>query len=284
MRKMALGVRIFGATCRHIIPVKIVARNYLVSLALTTVVGLLVVWQQYRDRIRPLAWAVSESDRCVIEDRLKTSERRVRELENELAALRERLLVGSFDGGMGKDDPASGREPEGSAMVRHTHAREQPGLISPEEGRASKQRGHITQAKKLIDSYYSPLFAALKLPAEQADAFTSLLIDKQLTMEDLRRVASEQGVNLRSNAEYVGRLIDSTQRKLEDEIKSLLGPPGYLRYEHYQKTLPQREVTKRLRESLSYVGAAVTDAQIDHMNDVISSAIDSTFSVNRGFR
>lgn len=241
------------------------AKNLLlVFLALVALGGGALAWHQYVELVALRAAALSPADRKAEQARLAAAQRYARELEDQIAAVREQsLAAGDGTAGATARTPANlnefGRGRGGPANLRS--------LMENPEVRKLMTR----QQQAALDLRYAALFKALSLPAAQLDKFKSLLLEKQTVMQDVMMAAREQGLDPRTDPEGFRKLVSTTQADLDASLKAVLGDPAYTQYEQYQQAQPQRNVLTQLQQSLSYTDAPLSDTQAAQLMQILAA-------------
>jgi hypothetical protein len=245
-------------------------------LALATLGGAVVMWNQHQELIELRAAALNEDERATLRKQLWDAKKRAEDLAAELAALRNRGPAESGEGsdalvessaGPGENrrarrGPGGGRGNGGGggAVGNVMSLLEQPEM----------QRLMAIQQKAQLDGRYAALFKNLNLSPEQLDKFKSLLVEKQSAMQDVMAAARSQGINPREDPEGFRKMIADTQAEVDNQIKATLGEDGFAKYQNYQETFPQRGVVSQLQQSLSYTGAPLTDSQAEQLVQILA--------------
>ena len=242
-------------------------KNYVIALlALTTLTGGAVAWNQYQELIKLRAAALTNDERATWQKRLWDAEKRRHELETALADLQAK-------GGEGRDGPDDAAIP-GEDNGRRRRGGGPGGLGAAFLAMMEKpeiQKLMAQQQRGLLDARFAPLFKGLNLSPEQLDKFKNLLVEKQTAIADVLAAARAQGIDPRSDPQQFRQLISDTQAEVEANIKSTLGDAGYAQYQQYQQTLPQRNVVSQLEQSLSYTSTPLTSAQSDQLIQILAS-------------
>jgi len=134
------------------------------------------------------------------------------------------------------------------------------------------QRLRALQQKAGLDNRFAALFKELKLPAATLDKLKDILVEKEVTMQDMMLTAREHGIDPRADPEGFRELVSSAQDETDSAIKSLLGDSSFSQYQQYEQTLPQRAVINQLQQSLSYTSEPLSDAQAASMMEILASA------------
>lgn len=238
-------------------------KNVLIAfLALTTVAGAAVAWQQYQELIRLRAAALASSaERADWQKRLWAAEKHRTELESQIAALPPKP-PGPEDAAdpevPGREGPRGGR---GNGRFNFMAMMDQPEM----------QKLVAIQQKAGLDSHYSALFKALNLTPDQLDKFKNLLVEKRTAMMDVMAAAREQGINPRTDPNAFRQLIANAQAEIDNSIKTTLGETAFNQYQNYEKTLPQRGVVDQLQGRLSYSGTPLSTAQSEQMVQILAT-------------
>jgi hypothetical protein len=128
------------------------------------------------------------------------------------------------------------------------------------------------QQKAGLDSRFGALFKELKLPTATLDKLKDLLVEKEVTMQDVMITAREHGIDPHVDPDDFRELVSSAQDETDNAIKSLLGDSAFSQYQQYQQTLPQRAVVNQLQQSLSYTSEPLSDGQAASLMEILASA------------
>ncbi|MEI6589626.1 MAG: hypothetical protein WCO38_06780 [Verrucomicrobiota bacterium] len=129
------------------------------------------------------------------------------------------------------------------------------------------------QAKAQLDSRYAPLFkelAASGLSPVQIDQFKNMLVQKQQAVADAYQAAREQGINPRQDPAAFKQIVTDAQAAVDQQIQSQLGPTAFAQFQNYQQTIPDRNVTNSLQQSLSYSSAPLSDDQANALIQILA--------------
>jgi hypothetical protein len=241
-------------------------------LALTTIGGAGLAWQQYQELVELRAAAMSKDERATMQKRIWDLERFNKELNDQLAAQRENedglepALAGGPETpgapgpGRGNFRGRGGNNPQQMAAALRT-------LMAKPEVQALMS----IQQKAAIDARYASLFKSLSLSPEQADKVKSLLADRQSTMQDVMTAAREQGINPRTDPEGFKKLVADAQTEVNNNLKAVLGDAGFNQLANYEQTLPQRNLVNQLQQRLSYTDTPLSQAQADQLVQVLAA-------------
>lgn len=235
-------------------------KNYLIAfLAVTTVAGGVLAWQQYQELIKLRAAAQqADTDRAAWRKQIWTAEKRRTELEDKLTTLEKKA--------------DSVPDPEEGPMPRRRGGRfGGRGAFFAAMDNPQIQRLMAVQQKAGLDSRYAALFKSLALTPEQLDKFKDLLVEKRTAMMDVLAAAREQGINPRTDPAAFQKLVADAQASIDDSIKATLGDTGYDQYQNYEKTMPQRNTVDQLSQRLSYTSTPLTDQQADQMVQIMAA-------------
>lgn len=104
-----------------------------------------------------------------------------------------------------------------------------------------------SQQKTLMKSMYGALFKDLKLSPDDQKKLTDLMIDGQMGGVDNMGDFFSKDDSARTNAI---NSVTQQQKKLNDDIKVLLGEEKFAQYEAYQKTVGDRMVLNQFQQQL----------------------------------
>lgn len=128
----------------------------------------------------------------------------------------------------------------------------------------------LARQKYLIGTTYGKLLARIDATPEEKDRFKQLLAEKQVAKTDAVAAAAEEKIarNVKRTGSYE-QLIAKVQAPIEEQIKTLLGPKKYEEYQHYEASLPMRELAERAKVALSYTANPLTEAQLENVIDAM---------------
>ena len=151
----------------------------------------------------------------------------------------------------------------------------------PEGGRAGRffallddpevQRLAAVQQRASLDERFAALFRSLRLTPEQLERFKDLLVEKRAAVADVMAAARAEGMTGRESRDELRALVQNAQGEVDASIRSLLGEAGFLQYESYERTLPQRGTVERLNERLSYSGNPLSAGQAEQLVQVLAA-------------
>jgi outer membrane lipoprotein SlyB len=247
---------------------------FIVVLALTTLGGAGIAWNQHRELIELRAAAMIPDERAEWQKRAWDLESRNRQLQDELAALQARAdgdgagvaagpEAGPAEPGRGRGGLRGGRGPN--------NPQQQLNAMRELANKPEVQALVRVQQKAAIDARYAALFRNLNLPPDQLDRLKNLLAERQTTNQDVLAAAREQGLNPRSDPEGFRKLIADAQNEINNGIKSIVGDSGFTQLQTYEQTLPQRNVVNELQQRLSYSDTPLTAAQADQLVQILAS-------------
>jgi hypothetical protein len=232
-------------------------RNYLlIFLALTTLGGVVLAWNQHLELIK-LRAAVQEKD--------LDAQLHQHEFETKLAALQASA----------KAKAAANTDP---APKNPADDQRQPGQFGNVQ--AMMNDPHFVKLMELqqrarLDNSYGPLFKQLtqqlNLSPAQLAAFQNLLVEKQSAARDVLMAARDQGLDPRTDRAEIAQLVAQSNAEVDSQIQSTLGPDGFAQYQSYEQTLPERNTVSRLQQSLSYTSAPLTDSQSQQLIQLLAA-------------
>jgi hypothetical protein len=244
-------------------------------LALTTIGGAVLGWNQYQELVELRAAALDKSERADWQKRVWDLEKSNRELSDQLAALRAEN--GDVDGAIaaagerpvprdrgGRGGP-EGRGPRGGAFTNQAAiARD---LLAKPEIQAFLNQ----QRKSAVEERYSALIKKLNLPPDQAERLKTLLGERQNTAQDVLTAALEQGVDPRTDREGLRKLMQSARDDVDNSIKSLLGESGFDSLKNYEQTMPQRNLVDQINRRLAVNGEPMNPVQMEQLVDILAA-------------
>jgi hypothetical protein len=232
-------------------------RNYLlVFLALTTLGGVVLAWNQHLEIIELNA---------ALQEKELDAQLHQREFDTKLAVLqaKARKKAAADDDAAAQNladtQPPRGRFGNMRAMMND------PNLI----------KLMALQQKARLDSTYAPLFKQLtqqlNISPAQLAAFQNLLVQKQSAARDAVQAARDQGLNPATDRDEIAQLVAQSNDEIDQQIQSTLGPQAYAQYQGYEQTLPERNTVTQLQQGLSYTSSPLTDAQSQQLIQLLAA-------------
>jgi hypothetical protein len=240
-------------------------KNYLiVFLALTTLAGGALAWNQYRDAVKLRGQLLGGNGRADLEKRLRDLQKRRNELEAELAGNRSRR--GGLPGSRGATAAAPAGEPDLEAARGGRGSR--GAFLSNLMDNPEFSRLFADQQKSRVRSAFGPLCKRLNLTPEQTAQFQSLLAERQMTMMDALSAARAEGVQGR---DAIGGVMQQATSQVDSQIQALLGPDGFAQYQDYVRTEPQRNQVNQLQTALVTTGnPPLQDFQVQQLTQILA--------------
>jgi len=246
-----------------------VKTTLIVVLALTTIMGGILAWQQYRAlaALRASQARATSDDRTALEKRLADAEHRAHDLENQLAALKTHPITP-------EDAPPEG--PQAANDDRRGRFRGPGGRDAFLAMMSDPQVVQLmnSREKLMLDSRYAALFKSLmqgangaNMTPEQLDAFKNLLVEKENTLRDVMMTARSQGVTDRGE---INQLVKNAQADLDAQLEGTLGDAAYQQYQQYEKSLPERALVNQLSQGLSYTSTPLSDTQYNQLINLLA--------------
>jgi hypothetical protein len=246
------------------------SRPYLViTLALTTLVGAGVAWNQYRELVELRAAALNPDERAEWQKRAWDLEARNRELQDQLAALQSRPFESTAPrpdavAGEPPPEPPQRGGPRGGRGQQFAAVRD---LVNKPEVQALMR----VQQTAAVDARYAALFHSLNLDPAQNEKLKALLVERQSTLQDVMAAAREQGINPRNDPEAFRKLIADAQNDINDSIRGVVGDNGLVQLQNYEQTLPQRTLVNEIQQRLSYTNTPLTPSQADQLVQILAT-------------
>lgn len=241
------------------------AKTYLiVLLALTTIGGAVLSWQQYTELNELRNAALSRTERADLQ-------KRVWDLEKQNKQLAARASSRSPDDPLVPGDPADRRERGGPGRGPGGNPMQQFAALRDVLAKPEVQALLTLQQKAAVEARYAALFKSLNLTHEQAERLKSILADRATTMQDAASIARDQGIDPRRDPDGYKALMESTRADINNSIKAVVGDSGFAQFESYENTLPQRNVVNQLQWSLSQTDTPITSAQAEQLVQILAS-------------
>ncbi|HVW22648.1 MAG TPA: hypothetical protein VHC86_15640 [Opitutaceae bacterium] len=196
-----------------------------------------------------------------LERSLADAQKRIRSLQDELAALRARPAAAAA----AADEQGADNQPGGRGRRGRFAGGPGAGRFAALANNPEFQKLQSIQLKAQLDQRYAALFKTLNLSPEQLDQFKTLLVQRQQAQQDAMQAAFQQGLNPRQDRQAFEQAIADAQTSVDQQIQSLLGDSGYPQYQQYQQTMPERNTVSQVQQALSYSGAPLSDDQANQL-------------------
>ena len=249
-------------------------QNYLIALlALTTVGGSMLAWQQYGELVELRAAAMNKDERADLQKRAWDLERLNKQLRDQLAAQRpsgEDGTIAAGEGGRDRRDPNSKSGGRGGPVAANNPL-QQAEAFRELMARPEVQAIVSSQQKDAVQTRYAALFKSLNLAPEQAEKLKTILADRQTTMQDVMSAARDQGIDPRTDRNAVQKLMEVARNDINSSIKSVVGESGFNQLETYEKTIPQRNIVNQLQQRLSSTDTPLTSIQADQLVQILAA-------------
>ncbi|MBI5767049.1 MAG: hypothetical protein HZA93_04590 [Verrucomicrobia bacterium] len=239
-------------------------------LALTTLGGAFLAWQQYQELVELRAAALNKDERADLQKRLWDAEKLNRELQDRLAAARRGTPGEALVSAERPEDEARGRGGPGPRGGRGgpPNPMQQMEAVRQLLAKPEVQALMNVQQKAGIEARYAALFKSLNLSPEQRAKFESAIMDFQATQMDVLTAAREQGVR---DPETIRKLMGDARNEFSSTLQSLLGESGFAQFQTYEQTLPQRNLVNQLQQRLSYTDTPLTPIQAEQLVQILAS-------------
>lgn len=241
-------------------------------LALTTIGGAVLSWQQYAELVELRAAAMNKDERADLQKRAWDLEKLNKQLRDQLAAQRpagddaEALLAAASG-----EAPPDRRDRGGRGGPGATNPLQQFAALRDLMAKPEVQALLSVQQKAAVEARYAALFKNLNLTPEQADKLKTVLAERQTTMQDVMSAALDQGLDPRRDREAYQKLMEGARADVNASIKAVIGDSGFAQFENYEKTMPQRNIVNQLQQRLSYSDTPLTSAQADQLVQILAN-------------
>jgi hypothetical protein len=257
------------------------ARNTLILvLALTTVGAGALAWRNYRELVGFRAAALDPGERNDLQKKIADLEKANRGLQDELAAAHSMSPEGADQTTVAEDRSPPEKNDNGARERGRYGFRQQFAAVRELMAKPEVQAMLATEQKGVLDARYAALFKSLNLPPDQIEKLKTLLLDRQNSIQDVLAAAREQGINPRDDPAAFRKLVTDAQNTANDNIKSLLGDAGYDQLNHYEQTLPQRNVVDALQQRLAYSDSPLSASQAEQLVQILASTAPQATNPN----
>ncbi|MEO5957625.1 MAG: hypothetical protein ABIZ49_00385 [Opitutaceae bacterium] len=244
---------------------KSLQRYLTLLLALSTIGAGWLAWRQSREIVALRTAAMNTNERAHWQKRLWDSEKLNRELGDQLAASRAGEVSPTAD------DPSAARGVRGGREGRGATPNRNQALLSAFMAKPELQRVMAQQNRFNLERQYAALFRNLRLSPEQADKVMKILADRDATMQDVRSLAREQGLDPRNHPEAYQKLVAIAQADIDASIQRAIGEAGFTEFQTYEQTLPQRGLVNDLQQRLSYTDHPLNQSQAEQLVQILAS-------------
>jgi hypothetical protein len=194
------------------------------------------------------------------------AEKRIKELEAELALAKANPPAATAQtggrggrGGANAGDPnaQNGQPQAGGPGGRGANNAQMQAILQTPQAMALQ----TTAAKANISVQYAGFFRTAGLTAEQADAVTTLMANRQSVMQDLMAAAAASGVQ--ADPQSLRALVAEQQAQIDSQLKATMGDAAYSQYQTYQSTLTRRQEVASYQQQLTLAGVPLDAAQTE---------------------
>jgi hypothetical protein len=237
--------------------------TFVIALLVLAVLGLGVFAWREHDALTTLRGAqVSEKDLAAARARAFDAEKRNKELEAQLAAAKAAPPAAPVNArgraANGGNDAATGL----AALFQGRGGADMQAMITGMMNSFNTPQNVALQAaaaKANLSIQYASFFRNAGLSAEQADAVTTLLANRQSVMQDVMAAALASGVQ--PDQQSLQSLVRDQQAQIDAQLKTTMGDAAYAQYETYQATLPRRQEVASYQQQLTLAGVPMDAAQ-----------------------
>jgi hypothetical protein len=239
-------------------------------LVFAGVAGFALAWTEYQELVKLRAEAAGD-DRADLRKRLFDAQKRIKALQDQLAARQNRSGRAAAGRGGPDSQSASAGQP-GRPDFRRAFG----GLFQAVTNSPQFQKLAAIQQKAGLDARYAALFKSLVqdygLNAQQIDQLKNLLVQKQQAAIAALQAARDQGLNPRTDPADFQQVVSDAQAGVDSQIQAALGTNVYSAYTQYEQTLPQRSLVNQLQQSLSYTSTPLSDDQASQLLQAVEAA------------
>jgi len=130
--------------------------------------------------------------------------------------------------------------------------------------------------KRRLDAPYGKLYRELGLEKETLQKLRNMLAEKELSLAEGFRLASEAGTPLSTES------LAALRADADGPIKELLGDEAYANYKYYESTLPARNHANILGSRLSYNTEPLTKDQYNALVSALSVLPEQNIKLGSG--
>jgi hypothetical protein len=255
------------------------SQSLVIALLLLAVLGLGVFAWREHDALTVLRGSqVNEKELAAARARAFDAEKRNKELEAQLAAAKAAPPAAPANArgrAANAGDGATGL----AALVQGRGAADVQALVTGMMNALNNPQNLALQAaaaKANLSVQYATFFRNSGLSAEQADAVTTLLANRQSVMQDVMAAALASGVQ--PDPQSLQSLVRDQQAQIDAQLKTTLGDAAYAQYESFQATLPRRQEVASYQQQLTLAGVPMDAAQ----SEALIAALGPSSNPDRG--
>lgn len=234
----------------------------------------------YADLLALRREGLGKDDSAALRKKLWDTERRLHDLEAELARLRSKgfeiaQAENSAEKKPGNSDGGDNRRGNrGDMRANWQKLQENP----------EYQKLQAIQQKAALDRSYAQLFKSLNLTPQQLDKFKGLLVEKQMAVNDVIAAVRAEGLNPRdpNSRTQIGQLLSQSNADLDNSIRATLGDQAFATYKNYEQTVPQRNDVSQLAQRLSYTNSPLQDYQSEQLVQILAANSPQRSTNNTG--
>ncbi len=163
--------------------------------------------------------------------------------------------------------PANGTQtPEAAGSSGGTFGKGMGEMISKMMNDPNMREFMRSQQSAIVKKMYGPLIRDLKLPPEQQQKLTDLLLDQQMQTLDRSQALMKDG-----NMDFKKMAADGAEVQKESDaaIQELLGPEKFAEFGEYKKTMAERMQLSEFKEQMKETASPLLDEQTQQMLAVI---------------
>jgi hypothetical protein len=249
-------------------------KNILLTASAVAALGLTYFgWREYSENNALIATASVSADRlAALTGRLATTEKRAKDLEDEIAEQRRRSASSPA-----ADAGPENRRPGGSGRSRLTAAQRMEAMAAALND-PDIQRALALKQRDLVNSRYAAFFKSLGLPPEQLAHLQTLLTERQSVVTDAIAAELQQGMSPFQNLDDFRQIVANAQAEVNSSIQAALGESGYSQLTNYDETALFRNATTRLQNDLIATNNALSENQLGSFTNGIVSLAQGQFS------
>ena len=241
------------------------SKTFVIALLLLAVVGLGVFgWREYDQLSALRASQVSEKDLAAARARAFDAEKRIKELEAQLALAKATPPADAAANGRGRGANATAANGLAGLLQGRGLGAIDPQMIQQLISTFQTPQNlalQATAAKANLSVQYAGFFRNAGLSAEQADAVTTLLANRQSVTQDVMSAAMASGVQ--PDAQSLRTLVADQQAQIDNQLKTTMGDAAYSQYQTYESTMPRRQEVASYQQQLTLAGVPMDAAQAE---------------------
>jgi hypothetical protein len=135
---------------------------------------------------------------------------------------------------------------------------------------AANRKARLARMRAGLPVLYPGLNQAMGLSPEQTDRLLGLLAEYNLETTTTRVFGGNGQIDAQARNEML-RVRTEADRKLDESLRVLLGDSGFEKWREYQGSIPGRQESVHLKNSMAALGVTLSDAQMRPLTAAVTA-------------